>query len=109
MYLFVVTETDLQTKLEVMELIGAEAELSNACSTSLQPKISTHDDPRRIAALCGQQEESEADALRKLQVTLQLASLYAEQAALPPKKCRHRNPPHSNAKTPEFDSVNLDI
>ena len=76
-----------------MRLIEAKTERLDVCPFSSQPKIAYHDDPRRIAALCGQHEGSEADALRKLQVTLQLASLYAEQAALPTNVCRHRNPP----------------
>ena len=93
MHFLVITEKDLQAKLEVMRLIEEKTERLDVCPSSHQPKIAYHDDPRRIAALCGQHEGSEADALRKLQVTLQLASLYAEQAALPAKVCRHRNPP----------------
>ena len=87
------TEKDLQAKLEVMRLIEAQIEHPHVCSSAIQPKSALHDDPRQIAALCDRHDGSEAEALRRLQVTLQLASLYAEQAALPPKVCRHRHPP----------------
>ena len=95
MFIYIFTEIEKQEKLQLVRRIQVQTEQSDICTSPIasQPKCPAHLDPRNIIPVPLPSEESNEDALRKLNVVLKLASLYAEQAALPEKACRERSRP----------------
>ena len=101
------TEMARQEKIQLMRRIQVQTEQSDICTSpnASQPKCPAHLEPRSIIPVPVPSEESNEDALRKLNVVLKLASLYAEQAALPQKACRDR----SRQITSSGEGAKLDI
>ena len=91
-YSFVITGRERKVNEELMRLKETQAGSSQLISSSCKPKSAplALDDPSRNLTQFGEPDLCDADVLRKLRVTLQLASLYAQQTALPQKACHHK-------------------
>ena len=99
-YSFVITGRERKVNEELMRLKETQVDSSQLISSSCKPKSAplALDDPSRNLTQFSEPDLCDADVLRKLRVTLQLASLYAKQTALPRKACHHKKNDQSHVR-----------